>query len=182
MQQILDKYGIKVDYNTILTCWNENHRHYHNANHLYYLLEKVGTISTPGTSEYDKLILCSLFHDIVYQPGSNTNEEDSAALLIKWSSDPKNENIQEVKEMILATKDHQSITPLQEKFNQLDMLVVTDGTWEELVEWERGIASEYTPFVGPDLYKEGRKKFLESMADRYVTRSSMFLKLIEEVL
>jgi len=181
MQLILDKYGIKVDYNTILTCWNENHRHYHNLNHLYSLLEKIGMVSTPGTEEYDKLVLCAIFHDIIYQPGSTTNEIDSANLLLKWANDPKNPTIQEVKEMILATKDHVSHTPLQEKFNNLDMGVVIEGSWEELVDWERGISNEYIPVVGREVYQEGRKRFLESMADRYVTRSSMFLKLIEEI-
>ena len=182
MQHILDKYGIKVDYNTILTSWNESHRHYHNVNHLYSLLERIGTISEPGSTDYDKLVLCALFHDIVYQPSSLTNEEDSADLLLKWSSDPKNPTIQEVKEMILATKEHLSTTPLQEKFNSLDMSVVTEGNWDDLVNWEIGISKEYIPVVGEEVYKEGRRKFLESMADKYVTRSDMFYELIEKVL
>jgi predicted metal-dependent HD superfamily phosphohydrolase len=182
MQSILDKYGIKVDYDTILTCWNESHRHYHNLDHLYSLLEKIGSESTPGSNDYDKLVLCALFHDIVYNPASSTNEEDSADLLIKWSEDPKNPTIQEVKDMILATKDHVAKTPLQEKFNTLDMSVVTDGNWDELVKWEEGISKEYIPVVGEEIYREGRRKFLESMADKYVTRSNMFYKLIEEVL
>lgn len=182
MQSILNKYGIKVDYNTVITCWNESHRHYHNLEHLYSLFEKIGSISTPGTNDYDKLVLCALFHDIVYNPASTTNEEDSANLLIKWSEDPKNSTIQEVKEMILSTKEHISKTPLQEKFNTLDMSIITEGSWDELVKWEMGISKEYIPVVGEEIYKEGRRKFLESMADRYITRSNMFYKLINEVL
>jgi hypothetical protein len=29
MQEILDRWKIKIDYKTILTMWNESHRHYH---------------------------------------------------------------------------------------------------------------------------------------------------------
>lgn len=182
MQEILNKYGIKVDYQTILTCWSESHRHYHNTDHLYNLLEKIGIVSIPGSVEYEKLVLGAIFHDIVYDPSSNTNEEDSANLLLKWSDDPKNQIIQEVKDLILSTKNHNSSTPLQEKFNKLDMFVITDGNWNELTKWEEGISKEYIPVFGEDLYKEGRRKFLLEMCDKYPTRSNLFDQIIEEFL
>jgi predicted metal-dependent HD superfamily phosphohydrolase len=182
MQEILNKYGIKVDFQTILTCWNESHRHYHNQDHLYDLLERIGQVSTPGSLEYDKLVLGAIFHDIIYNPSSSTNEEDSANLLLKWSLDPKNSVIQEVKDLIISTKTHNSTTPLQEKFNKLDMSVVTDGNWDDLTKWEDGISKEYIPIVGEDLYKEGRKKFLLEMCDKYPTRSNLFEQMIEEYL
>ena len=41
MQDILNKWGIKVDYNILLGMWNESHRHYHNQNHLLDLIDQV---------------------------------------------------------------------------------------------------------------------------------------------
>ena len=67
MQEILNKWGIKIDYNLILNMWNESHRHYHSQNHLLDLLNKINEIKSDlSQKEYEKLVISALFHDIVY--------------------------------------------------------------------------------------------------------------------
>ena len=179
MQEILDKYNIKIDYNLLLSMWNESHRYYHNQNHLIDVIEKINEIKTSLTEkEYDKLIITALFHDIVYNPNRSDNEEKSAQFLLESSVDKNNQDIQEIKQIILDTKDHNPKTKLSEKFCKIDMSIVEED-FEKLLEWEKGINQEYKSF-GP-LYKEGRLKFLESLIDNYPTNTNNILKLMDWV-
>ena len=179
MQEILNKWGIKIDYNLILNMWNESHRHYHSQNHLLDLLNKINEIKSDlSQKEYEKLVISALFHDIVYDPMSNQNEEMSAKFLIDSSLDKTNPDILEIKQIILDTKTHEPKSKLSEIFCEMDMDVVK-GDFEELLEWERGIGEEYKQYG--NLYKEGRLKFLESLMDNYPTNSGNILKLIDWV-
>lgn len=179
LQQLLNKWNIKCDINTLLAMWNESHRHYHNLNHLNDLIEQINESKAKySESEYEKLMIAALFHDCVYDPMSNDNEEKSAEFFESCAQDRSNSDIQEIKQMILDTKTHQSTTSLSEKFNQLDMSIV-ESDFEKLLEWEEGIREEYKAYC--DMYKEGRLKFLESLLDKYPNNTDNLLKLIDYV-
>jgi pantetheine-phosphate adenylyltransferase len=179
LQELLNKWNIKCDINTILSMWNESHRHYHNLNHLNDLINQINEDKSKySEKEYEKLILAALFHDCVYDPMSSTNEEDSAEFLIECSVDKSNLDILDVKQMILDTKTHQSSMPLSERFNHYDMNIV-ERDFDQLLEWEIVIAEEYRSYG--DLYKNGRIKFLESVMDNYPQNTENLLKLIDWV-
>lgn len=181
LQLLLEKWKIKADINLLLSMWNESQRFYHNLDHLNKLLddinEKYGHLSSE--KELDKLKLTALFHDIVYDPQSKTNEEDSAEFFVSLCGDKSDKDIQDIKQAILDTKTHESTSGLSEKFNKLDMSVV-EGDYDDLIKWEQGIKNEYS-FVGPEAYKEGRLAFLESLLDKYNNNAGNLLKLIEYV-
>ena len=180
LQQLLEKWGIKCHINTILSMWNESHRSYHNLNHLNDLISQINeNKSKYSEKEYEKLILTALFHDIVYDPTSQTNEEDSANFLIECVVDKKNSDILDVKQMILDTKTHNSTTNLSESFNKYDMNIV-ERDFDQLLEWERGISEEYSIYSKEE-YKMGRLKFLESLLDKYTHNTENLLKLVEWV-
>lgn len=179
MQELLDKWNIKLDYNTILSMWNESHRHYHNQNHLLDLIGQINENKDQFDSQnsYEKMILCALFHDCIYDPMRNDNEERSAEFFENCCQD-KNGDILEIKQMILDTKTHQSTTKLSEKFNQYDMNIV-ERDFDELLEWERGIGQEYKAYG--KLYKPGRLSFLESLLDKYPHNTENLIKLVDWV-
>lgn len=180
LQQLLEKWNIKCDINTILSMWNESHRSYHNLNHLNDLISQINeNKSKYSEKEYEKLILTALFHDVVYDPASQTNEEDSANFLIECAVDKKNSDILDVKQMILDTKTHNSTTNLSESFNKYDMNIV-ERDFDQLLEWERGISEEYSIYPKEE-YKKGRLKFLESILDKYTHNTENLLKLVEWV-
>ena len=180
LQQLLEKWGIKCHINTILSMWNESHRSYHNLNHLNDLISQINeNKSKYSEKEYEKLILTALFHDVVYDPASKTNEEDSANFLIECAVDKKNSDILDVKQMILDTKTHNSTTNLSESFNKYDMNIV-ERDFDQLLEWERGISEEYSIYSKEE-YKMGRLKFLESILDKYTHNTENLLKLVEWV-
>ena len=180
LQELLNKWNIKCDVNTLLSMWNESHRHYHNLNHLNDLIEQINeNKSKYSEKEYEKLMLTALFHDCVYYPTSSTNEEDSAKFLIECAVDKSNSDILEVKQMVLDTKTHKSTTPLSESFNKFDMSIV-ERDFSELLEWENGIHEEFSVYPKEE-YKEGRVKFLESLLDKYTHNTDNLLKLIDYV-
>lgn len=179
MQELLDKWNIKLNYNVLLAMWNESHRAYHTQNHLLDLIEQINESKSKFESQkdYEKMILCALFHDCVYDPMRNDNEEKSAEFFLSCCQE-KNQDILDIKQMILDTKTHEATTPLSEKFNQLDMSIV-ERDFDQLLEWENGIREEYKAYG--NLYKTGRLQFLESLLDKYPHNTENLLKLIDWV-
>jgi predicted metal-dependent HD superfamily phosphohydrolase len=180
MQELLNKWGIKIDYNTLLSMWNESHRSYHNQNHLIDLIEQINENKSNFQShkDYEKMVICALFHDCVYDPMRSDNEEKSAQFFESCCEDKSNSDIQEIKQMILDTKTHVSTTPLSEKFNQLDMNIV-ERDFDQLMQWETGIYNEFKSHG--ENYKVGRLNFLESLLDKYPHNTQNLLKLIDWV-
>lgn len=180
LQQLLDKWNIKCDINTILSMWNESHRSYHNLNHLNDLISQINENKSKfSEKEYEKLMLSAIFHDIVYDPSSSTNEEDSANFLMECVVDKSSEDILEVRQMILDTKTHNSTTNLSESFNNYDMNIV-ERDFDQLLDWEKGISEEFSVYP-KEKYKEGRLNFLESLLDKYPNNTENLLQLIEYV-
>jgi predicted metal-dependent HD superfamily phosphohydrolase len=180
LQQLLDKWNIKCDINTVLSMWNESHRSYHSLNHLNDLISQINENKSKfSEKEYEKLILSAIFHDIVYDPSSSTNEEDSANFLMECVVDKSSEDILEVRQMILDTKTHNSTTNLSESFNNYDMNIV-ERDFDQLLDWEKGISEEFSVYP-KEKYKEGRLNFLESLLDKYPNNTENLLQLIEYV-
>lgn len=181
-QTLLDKYKIKADANMLLDMWNESHRHFHNLDHLSSLIEQIYVqYGDNKIDEKQKELLCltALFHDIFYEPNRQDNEERSADFFINLCED-KNNDILEVKDAIIDTKEHSSSKPLSKIFNKFDMSVC-ESDIDVLLNWEDGISEEYIPFYGKEKYKEGRLSFLESLLDKYPNNSENLLKLIDWV-
>jgi predicted metal-dependent HD superfamily phosphohydrolase len=179
LQQLLNKWNIKCDINTLLAMWNESHRHYHNLDHLNDLIDQINEDKSKYSSkDYEKLILTALFHDCVYDPMMGDNEEKSADFFIECCVEKSNPELLEVKQMILDTKTHGSTTPLSESFNYYDMNIV-ERNFDQLLNWEMGISQEYKAYGGQ--YKEGRVKFLESLLDKYPQNTENLLRLIDRV-
>lgn len=181
IQQLLYDWRIKADVNILLSMWNENQRHYHNLDHLNELIDKIDEKRDSLTEkEYEKLVLTALFHDIVYDPCKRDNEEKSADFFMSMCEDKSNKDILEIKQAILDTKSHKPQSKVSNIFCDLDMSIV-ESNFDKLLEWEKGIESEYIPCFGKEAYKEGRLKFLESLLDKYNHNAGNLLELIEVV-
>ena len=178
LQELLTKWDIKCDINTLLAMYNESHRVYHTLDHLTDLIEQINeSKSNFSQKEYEKLLITSIFHDCIYEPSKTDNEEKSADFFLECCVDKLNPDILEIKQMILDTKNHQSMNKLSEAFNKFDMNII-ERDYDKLLEWERGI---YRENKSSDQYKENRLKFLESLLDRYTSNTENLLKLIEYV-
>jgi len=179
---LFDKYKIKVDPKFILDRWSESHRHYHNLNHLNDLISQINEDfgdQKINENERDKLTLVALFHDLVYEPDRNDNEERSADIFYRFCQEQYNVDLVEVKQMILDTKNHIPCTPLSQKFIDYDMNIC-ERHFDELLEWENGIREEYSMFSDEE-YKLNRIKFIESILDKYPSNMDNLLDLMNWV-
>lgn len=181
LQELLNKYSITADVKMVLDMWNESHRHYHNLDHLNDLISQIDEEYQLGKFNEkfkDKLLLTALFHDVIYEPSRQDNEERSAQFFEDLCSDKRSKDVQEVKQAILDTKSHNAQTELSETFNKYDMNIV-ERDFDSLLKWEEGIHEEYK--VYGEQYKTGRLQFLESLLDKYPQNSENLLKLIDWV-
>jgi predicted metal-dependent HD superfamily phosphohydrolase len=177
LQELLNKWNIKCDVNTLLAMWNESHRYYHTLNHLNDLIEQINeSKSKYSQKEYEKLLITALFHDCVYDPMKQDNEEKSAEFFEQCCQDKNNTDMLDISKMILDTKTHVATTNLSESFNHYDMNIV-ERDFDQLLEWENGIFNEYKAYG--DLYKDGRLKFIESLLDKYPNNTENLLKLVD---
>lgn len=151
-----EKEYLRITYQDILLKYGESHRFYHNIDHIINLFSKV--------KEYDRLLYYSiLFHDIIYNVGSKTNEEDSANFFKNSISDGWDEpDISIVYDAILATKTHEiydGISPTAMQMVLLDMEDLFSNNLSLLLENEYKIFREYQMYDYID-YTNGRIKFL----------------------
>lgn len=182
-QSILDKYRIHADAATLLKKWEEPHRFYHNTTHLHDLLQQVEKDFKNGAfdeREKEKLALTAFFHDIIYNPARQDNEEKSAAFFMDLCADKNDRDIQDIYRAILDTKTHESNSPLSERFNKYDMNIV-ERDLDQLLQWEYGIYNEYKIF-GNMVYKTGRLQFLEKLVRQYPHNKKNLEQLIAWVM
>jgi predicted metal-dependent HD superfamily phosphohydrolase len=105
---LCDRLNIKDDeekiWSVIAARYSESARHYHTMNHIADLFEKKSSMNLKIN---DSIVfnLAIIFHDIVYDPASSTNEEDSVKLFQELCTEhiPK-EIADKTSEYIIATK------------------------------------------------------------------------------
>ncbi|MEP6923276.1 MAG: hypothetical protein ABI954_02320 [Pyrinomonadaceae bacterium] len=157
----------KTVFNSLVTLYSEPHRAYHNLKHIHNLLgwaenwrEQINDFRTMGFAIW--------FHDAIYQPRHNDNEEQSANLAaarLKYLKilDPQ---IATVRQMILATKTH-DLTNLDSDgklFLDLDLSILgADASAYQA--YSRAIRREYN-FVPEPLYRTGRQRILQNFVAR----------------
>ncbi len=157
-------------------AWVEPHRHYHTLSHLSNILMLIDDLleakEIKTVDDRDILVMAAFFHDYVYDPKSNTNEEDSAAEFLKVVKGKKHslqikKNIKIIHQIILDTKTHDKPScELSSLFIDLDLYRLCYGTLREQIEDERKIFREYG-FVDWKIYHAERLKILKKINDHF---------------
>jgi pantetheine-phosphate adenylyltransferase len=177
MFERLEKYFDKEIIEEVLSKYDEPWRYFHTRKHLAYIIEKIKLKDTFFSDKtLDILYLTTLFHDVVYLPWSNSNEEDSVEVFKKYwtlSKIQDNDISDSVIIDILDTKAHSK----DNWFNKFDMYVVLqEKNSSILLEWEEGIFKEYA-FAPYNLYKHERINFL----NKYIPKNDALLFLKDYV-
>jgi predicted metal-dependent HD superfamily phosphohydrolase len=133
--------------------------------HLYVLLREYSLLI-----EGDSILLelCILFHDLIYDPTSKSNEEDSAKLFMQFSTETTlpQESIEFVQRVILDTKNHTAATPLDADaalFLDLDLTILASEP-HLYDEYAKQVREEYS-HVTDEQFRAGRGAFLRKMLD-----------------
>lgn len=148
-------------YGEIVSAYTAPGRHYHNLNHLNYMMKKADEYQEE-IQDPDSLTFSIFYHDIVYETNRNDNEERSAEIARKRLEklNVPEAKIAKCESQILATKSHKKTGD-----NDTDYLLDFDlaylGESPSLYrEYSENIRKEYSQYPD-DLFKQGRKKALE---------------------
>ena len=124
------------------------------------MLNKIVNSNKLSEEQKTTLILVSVFHDIVYNPTKNDNEEESVKLFKHYCGNNIGDKINEISKIILDTKNHTPSNENSKTFCYLDNFILIKGELFDLFEYEDKIAKEFQ-FVPYAIYKTKRIEFLE---------------------
>ncbi len=156
----------------------EPHRRYHTATHVMWVLRHVDELLATERvgADADAVRAAALFHDIVYDPRSGTNEHDSAVIAsgalteLGWSP----ARVDRVRTLIEATAGHRRDRGSDDGTDRrdLDLAVLLDadlavlgaepGAYQAYV---HGVRAEYA-HLDDDTWRSGRSAVLHSFLDR----------------
>lgn len=134
-----------------LLRYNEPQRFYHNLEHIETMIAKANKLHILT----DELFLAIVFHDIIYNPKANNNEELSAELFCKYVHNDK------VKQAILETKTHKPTSEFSKQLCDLDLDILWSD-YEAFIDFEHKIFKEYQ-WVDYKIYKEKRLQILSDL-------------------
>jgi len=140
----------------IKTSYSDPNRYYHTLKHLEYIYTSLENI------EIDSVIEFSIFyHDIIYDVKKNNNEEKSAFLAKKRLAELNvSQKIQnEVFELILKTKTHQTTSQKDSLFLDADLTILASPK-KIYQNYIYNIRKEYTLY-SDKVYNNGRKEVLK---------------------
>jgi pantetheine-phosphate adenylyltransferase len=147
-----------------LEAWKEPHRFYHNMGHLTSLIKQI---ETSDLTYNEKIILeiAAVYHDVVYNPRSDSNEKDSVEIF-KSHCLKENENTKLICNIILDTANdepNEELGKLNVMFHAMDRSVLK-GNFKELFVWEKKIFKEFQ-YANHKTYKKYRLEFLNKQIE-----------------
>ncbi len=157
-------------YHTIEQAYKD--RYFHNLYHLKNMFEKL--LEVKGhIQDWNSIVFSVFYHDIIYDPTSLINEENSAFLAVEELKKigVQEEQLNKIKQQILSTGSHTNPTSLSD----IDYLIDADfcllgSPW--IIYDSNGylIRQEFELLSDID-WSKGRKKFLKGL----LNRDSIFL-------
>lgn len=158
--------------------YSEKHRYYHNLKHIAMCLEYFDRyyLANPNFQDKDIVETALWFHDIVYNPKSSTNEEDSAELFHQLAIiNVINESfLKEVKQIILCTKNHEAAENIDRQIALDCDLAIFSADTNTLKQYDINIRNEYS-FVECSIYQQKRKQILINfLAKKHIYNTNFF--------
>ena len=146
----------------VLTELGSPSRHWHGLVHHALMLRAV-TRAGHGEEATRRLVLATLFHDIVYDATRGDNEEASALVAREWLA---GEEADAVAALIGATKRHELDTdPVTRTLLMADLAVLWTPSPRLYAFYTDGIRAEYAHVPDP-AYRAGRTTVLRTLADQ----------------
>ncbi len=144
---------------SVLKRYEEHHRYYHTSTHL---LDVVLQLSKLDNFD-DELFLAAVYHDAVYDPHANDNEEKSAALFLEEAKTASLNKLQidSINRLILDTKTHKPSSEKSQLLIKADLSIL-DQPLSKLIEYEHQIFKEFQ-FVDYKVYQPKRIEILNQL-------------------
>jgi predicted metal-dependent HD superfamily phosphohydrolase len=176
--EVKDNYGLtKTIYNDLIKRYSESHRYYHSINHIEDLLNIMREY-IPSDQNKNLILAAIWWHDCIYHPTSNSNEEDSANLFLNHARylNLTSSFVEEVKFMILQTKNHTFYPDKHTKslayFLDADLSILGSDP-VKYTDYVYSIKKEYS-FIPKDIFNYKRAEILKS----FLARKQLFFTKI----
>jgi len=147
--------------------YREENRFYHNLSHVKALLTLFESLKDK-VSNPNAVRFSIWFHDVIYDSQRNDNEEESAKFAFEMLGKLQvgTETLENVQDLILATKHHDGSHRSHDAKLFLDMdLAILGSSEERYREYSQAIRKEYA-WVTESAYREGRQKVLKHFIER----------------
>lgn len=164
MKKIIDR---KKIIKFVEPFYNNQSRYFHNFDHILSA-EKYFDEMT------DEQYVAWLFHDIIYIPGENDNEEKSEQFFqeyILWND--LNVNSEIVSQIILDTKLHKPTIEESAFVLDIDMLCLS-LPYNEFLSSREDVIKEYSPVLGEKVTRNGVKFFMRDLIDKKIYYTEEF--------
>lgn len=144
---------------SVLKRYEEHHRYYHTTTHL---LDVVLQLSKLDHFD-DELFLAAVYHDAIYDPQANDNEERSAALFLAEAKSASLNKLQmdSINILILDTKTHKPSIEKSQLLIKADLSIL-EQPLSKLIEYEHQIFKEFQ-FVDYKVYQPKRIEILNQL-------------------
>ena len=158
-QLSLDEDTTQNFYASLYGAYSEVQRHYHSIQHIVECLEHFHQIKT-YLDDTLSVELAIWFHDVIYNPQANDNEQQSADYMLRMLENVLgSEQIAKIYAWILATKAHASTADTDLAYLlDIDLAILASDPMR-FAEYERQIQQEYA-WVEPSLYAQKRQQVL----------------------
>lgn len=166
----------------ILSRYDEPHRFYHTRQHLSeifnYLDEYVNNDYDNNLTDddLDKLSISTYFHDIIYNPKKQNNEQKSVDLLNEYTQIPQSIRYDCSKIILDTSSNFPPIEKLSKLFWDADRNILLQNI-DILIDYENKIFKEFQ-FVPYDVYKEKRIEFLTKCIEQFESNEKNLYGLI----
>lgn len=147
--------------------YSEKSRFYHNLSHVSMLLFLYESLSNQ-TQNHHVIEFSIWLHDVIYDTKRTDNESESAKMAseILAKLNVNTGAIELVKDLILATTDHNGRSLSSDAKLFLDMDLAILGMDEEIYKiYSQAIRKEYA-WVSESAYRKGRTQVLQSFLER----------------
>ncbi|WP_414624836.1 hypothetical protein [Calothrix sp. CCY 0018] len=165
----INKTASEKTFTQIVAAYSTPNRYYHNLEHIHHVLEVIQTLESQTEDLETKTVqLAAWFHDVVYNSKANDNEQKSAEYADKvlLSLSIPSDIIKNVKNLILATKNHQALTNDFDAQILLDAdLAILSSNPNEYSKYTHAIRQEYI-WVPEAKYFAARKQILQNFLQR----------------
>lgn len=154
-------------FSEIVKLYSRNERYYHNLLHIQRVLDVANTLKSLAIN-FHAIEIAAWFHDVIYDPQANDNEEKSA----KFASDSlisfnvPQTTINCVVSLILQTQNHHA--PLENIDSQILLdadLSILGVEGLDYMAYARSIRQEYC-WLSETEYQAGRKRVLRDFLER----------------
>ncbi len=184
----INQTAIEKTFTQIVEAYSTPNRYYHNLEHIHHVLEVIQTLQSQTENLETKTVqLAAWFHDIIYDTKAKDNEERSAQYAVEFllSLSIPSEVFKNVKNLILATKNHQPLNgvnrnstaaaSLTEILLDADLAILSSNP-DEYSKYTHAIRQEYI-WVPEVEYIAARRRILQNFLQR---KNIYFTKLMQQ--